>query len=547
VGEAVTGYELRGLEIHNNRMWRWSAIRHALELMQRFELNALVLHQNDLVDELVLPSAFFDDDVSWQRWPVRLARVSAHQSYLRRLVESARAAGIGVFLEVKELWYPDAILERFPELRTAEGNVCPTDPFWMEFLAIKLDELLETIPGIAGLIVSPATRESRVSIAANPCACDRCRRTDAATWYRTLIHTMYAPMAERGKILAIRDFAYSVEQQDMVLQAAAAVSPEIVAALKNVPHDFWPTFPDNPRIGQLSGQRQWIEYDVWGQYCGLGVFPVSLVQDLRRRLRSCREKGATGIWFRTDWEVLDEASVFNSPNLLNLVAGAVFSRDPEADPEAAYAAWMACGLRSPLIPESVEQAPVIPSAPDAEARLRAFMEASWSVIEKTLFVRGHVFQYSSRYHHSLAEIDNIMFSQQGREKWDPGSTALVAPGPQTDRAIIDEKETACREVDSLEGILQPRTLGVPASFADDLLELLDLYRMYVRGFAHVARAWVAARAAAPTARHELEELTRFRATLEARLAGTRYPFYVYWMMDTRELERLETDISSTLG
>lgn len=552
---AAAAFELRGLEIHNNRMWRWRAVQDALEFCERFGLNALVFHQIDLIDEVVLPAAYFDEETSWERWPVRLATVHTRRAYMERVLEAAKARNVAVFLEVKELWFPEALVELFPRLRTAQGVVCPTDPFWAEFLAVKTRELLETLPGIAGLIVSAATRETKVSISTNACTCERCRKADPAAWYRSMIGAMHAELARRGKTLAIRDFAYTVEQQNLVLDAAAAVSTDIVAALKNVPHDFWPTFPDNPRIGQVKGLRQWIEYDVWGQYCGLGAFPVALVQDIRRRLRHCRSKGASGVWFRTDWEVLDEGSVFNSLNIANLIAGAFLARDADADDASIYRALADYGLHSPLVPESCRSSPARPAAADAPERLRAFMEASWSVMEKTLYLRGHVFQYSSRFHHSLEEVESIMFRHQGREKWDPASAALVTLTEENVRALVEEKRQACSEVARLPAILDPDSLGVPVDVARSLGEMLDLYGWYVRGFYHLAATWAAVRFASRrareadkvAAREAIEALAEFRKSLERRLAGNEYPFYVRWMMDPRDLALFEADARKALG
>lgn len=554
----MKGFEVRGLEFHSGRMWRHASVERALEFMERFGLNTLIFHQVDLIDALVLPAAFFDEDLSWERWPVRYATASTRRAYIRRVIEEAEARGIAFFLEVKELWYPEPLLELLPDLRTEDGVVCPTDPFWMEFLSIRLKELFEELPGIAGLIISPATRESKVSISNNRCGCERCASVDPAEWYRTLIRVMFDELDDRGKTLVVRDFSYTVAQQDLVLDAAASVSGGIVAGLKNVPHDFWPTFPDNPRIGRTSGLRQWIEYDAWGQFCGLGVFPVDLVSDMRRRMRSNLERGTAGVWFRTDWEVLDEASVFNSFNIVNLIGGAMLAKNPDTGPDEVYAALAEYGLYSPLSPESRNRDPVLPRASDAPDRLRSFMEASWAVIEKTLYLRGHVFSYSSRFHHSIAEIEKIMITHQGREQWDPDSGRLVSLSDLSisdanARAILEEKRLACEEAERLGEILGPETLGLPDEFAAELRESLDLYSWYVRGFFCQAEIYVAVRLAQSDPRLTAEAagkigtLVEFRRSLEERLSGTRHPYYLYWMMNPRDLELFERDAIHALA
>ena len=53
-------FTLKGLEIHSSRMWRWASVRNALDFMTRFGLNALIFHQNDLTDQLVVPEQYIE-------------------------------------------------------------------------------------------------------------------------------------------------------------------------------------------------------------------------------------------------------------------------------------------------------------------------------------------------------------------------------------------------------------------------------------------------------------------------------------------------------
>jgi hypothetical protein len=259
-------FKLRGLEMHSSRMWRWQSISRAFEVMEKTNLNALIFHQNDLIDQLVIPRAYFSEELMLQRWPVRLHTIDNNKQYIRKVIREAKLRGIRFFLEVKEIWYHEGILEFFPQLRKPDGALCPTDPFWWDFLSGKTQELLEDVPDIAGIIVSPATRESKISISTNRCSCDRCQKTSPLDWYTNLLGAMYDPLESKGKVLAVRDFSYTAEQQSLAINAASKVSGDIVIALKNTPHDYYPTFPNNPRIGDTCGLEQWVEFDTWGQF-----------------------------------------------------------------------------------------------------------------------------------------------------------------------------------------------------------------------------------------------------------------------------------------
>jgi hypothetical protein len=159
----MNDFAIRGVEMHsNNRFqtgsWRWKSIDRVLGIMERNELNALIFHQVDLTDWLVLPSAYFTPEAMRSRWPARLAQVENARSHIREVVRRAAGKGIGFYLEVKEMWYPDELIALHPEVMVVKGIVCPTHPFWWEFIRTKYAELVEEVPGIAGVIMSPRAR-----------------------------------------------------------------------------------------------------------------------------------------------------------------------------------------------------------------------------------------------------------------------------------------------------------------------------------------------------------------------------------------------------
>ena len=279
----MKGFNFRGYEIHGSRMWQQGQIDKALDFMKEYKLNALIFHENDLIDQLVFPEKYFDNDILWANWPVRRQGVLYRRDYINGVIKKAKKYGVAFYLEVKEISAPDSIFEVKPELRTADGAICPNNPFWEEFLKVKLDELFDVFPDIAGIIVSLGTRESPVSIAANRCHCDLCQNTTDLEWYTKVIRAMYEPIHNNGKDLIVRDFAYTAEQQSLMIQACEAVSDDIIIALKAEPHDYYPTFPDNPEIGNTGKLREYIEFDTWGQFFGMGVAPMSLAEDIQRR------------------------------------------------------------------------------------------------------------------------------------------------------------------------------------------------------------------------------------------------------------------------
>ena len=214
------GFVHRALEIHSSRMWQWAQVEEALRFMDKFGLNALVFHQNDIVDHVVFPEKFFPPELMWKRNPVRLHSVHQNRHYINKVAREAKRLGIGFYFEIKEIWFVEQLLEQVPQVRNPDGTICPTHPFWWDLLDVKMRELVEVIPDLAGVIVSPGTRESKATIAANACRCARCRATDPTAWYTQLLTAMHRPRAAAGRTFAVRDFSYSADQQSRMLDAA---------------------------------------------------------------------------------------------------------------------------------------------------------------------------------------------------------------------------------------------------------------------------------------------------------------------------------------
>jgi hypothetical protein len=551
----MPGFGFRGLEFHSSRMWQWGQVERALAFMQRFDLNALIFHQNDILEHLVFPEEFFTDEIMWKRWPVRMHSIYQNRHYINKVVREAREKGIGFYFEIKEINFVDELLELVPGLRDPSGAVCATNPFWWRLVDIKLREIIRVVPDFAGIIVSPGTRESKVSMSANACRCERCRASDPTDWYRDLFAAMHKPLAEAGKTFAVRDFSYTADDQSRMIAAAGAVSRDIVISLKNTPHDYYPTFPDNPRIGHTDGLRQWVEYDTWGQFFGLGVFPVSVVEDMRSRMRHAATCGVEGIALRTDWEVITDAGAFNSPNILNVIGGAMLAKDVDCSLDDVYAAYAAHGLYPPLREASMLAAAAVATNPDAATILREFMTASWRVMEKSAYVRGHLFHEDDQYCDTVAKAFAMMVDIHGRDDWEPGASRLVAPTDENLSVIFAEKEEALAEVRRLPEILRAAELGLPPEVAAEMNDMLDLYEHWVRGFLLCARGVFLTRKATTTrdrsdiaaARATVAPLAIFREAVIARLADTHYPHYVYWLLDERRLAQFIADIEHQLA
>jgi hypothetical protein len=99
------------------------------------------------------------------------------------------------------------------------------------------------------------------------------------------------------------------------------------------------------------------------------------------------------------------------------------------------------------------------------------------------------------------------------------------------------------------------TADVAEPGGSQLRDTFALYTWYVRGFKACARACFAVRfhrqrASAATrdaAGAEIDALVAYRDALARRLAGTRYAYMTYWMLDVARLDSLIADLRALLG
>lgn len=542
-------YKDRLLEIHGTNMWNGFHVERAIEFAKQFHLTGIIFHCNDIIDRAIKPDKYFPPNTSLLSYNNRDGDTKNHKYYLKNVIDRITAAGLEFYVEVKEIYYPHEILQEYPSLRKENGAICPTDPFWWEFLEEKIREFVRRFPNVSGIIVSAGTRESMVSLAANKCKCERCRAYDVKRWYKELITAMFRPLDAAGKKLIVRDFSYTADHQLTMVDAAREVSDKIIMALKKVPHDYYPTFPDNPTVGNCGELKQWIEYDTWGQYFGLGVLPCSVAEDMQGRMQRYLEKGASGIMLRTDWERLYQGSVFNSFNIFNLIAGSMLGMDVNMDLDDAYREWLRFGLLSPLEYDSCPQKPDIPKSPEAFEILKRLMQESWEIIEKTLYVRGHVFNRNAQMFNRYFLTYFIMTVQHTRDHWDKGASEKVQPTEENMKIMLQEKAEAVKQAEDIRTWLKPEKLGVKPEIEKYLNFVIDVYGVYAEIFE--AQIKTAALMKRWEERKMPEDMLAVKETLgiydsladrlEAVVTGKGYSNNVEYVMDPERVREFKAD------
>ncbi len=553
----------RALELHSAYAWDMAWARRALDFIRAHDMTALVLHRNDIVDQVVYPGWLFGASAGcasiFERYqqifrrlyrdtPTRRSGPYQRRDYLRRLNDLAARQGTGLWLENKELSFPDVALELHPEL-VKEGALCPNEPFWWEFLAAKYAELFQDLPGLAGIVTAPGTGESRLSAAASRCSCPRCRETSRPQWYGRLLGALYEPIRAAGKQLAVRDFVFDRTAHAELAAAIERLPPDVIISLKNTPHDYYPTFPDNPRLGAVGPHRQWIEYDCMGQYFGWGIAPAVMFDDLARRFRAAEAAGASGVILRTDWESLDGHSAFSTPNQVNLRAGAALARDGAIDRARVWEGWL---RDEEMLEAGADPAPAV-------AWAEALFGESWEITRRVCFAQDCVFTDSTNYPVSLEHAFWLAEEKNSLQDWDPAKTGALASTEAVARRVIAEKDEALARVAALLPLAACRPPGLKASAHKDIEARVDVFLRYTRAFRDAATALILARVlleGEPGAfRAEAETLLRgalelLAATADewARFAGeTDHPHRVYTLLSPDRLRALHGDLTRRLA
>lgn len=304
---------LIALEIHDASLWEPSRVMSMIDTMERWGYNALVLHQNDLLDvctQLFLSANYGVADL-------RLKKVRNNTAWLNTLAERLAKFDAKLFLEIKEPSFQDYVLEQYPDLLGKDGKPNPANTEWFRFCEDKVRDLLARVPGIAGLIVTISSPESRVSLP------DYLATTggsmDVGHWFDEMISAFLEPLEEREKELFIRDFSYTTDMQSEVLGAVERKEGKVGASVKITAHDYFPGFPENP-VARTVSENLVLEFEGFGEHMGWGVIPNCRVEEFRKRMVGYREMNADGFLMRVSWEAITGVNALDALSAVNVYA-----------------------------------------------------------------------------------------------------------------------------------------------------------------------------------------------------------------------------------
>jgi hypothetical protein len=502
------GFDLRAVELHGQRMWEHERVVKLLAFMQRHGLNTLVLHESDLVHEIVYPRRYFDPYALWSDLPSRRGEnaIFNNRAYFGRLLELAADHGVSVWVNVKEIGFSDEVLSIHPEV-IKNGVFCPSEPFWAEYIEAKTSELFDDFPRLAGMVVSFGSQESRASRVQNRCQCELCRREPLADWYARMIEALHGPIRERGRQLAIRDFAYKPADHRPLIEAVGRAPQDIVFCIKAMPHDFYVTFPDNPALGALP-RRQFVEYDVMGQFFGWGLMPCLVVDDIAQRVPRWERLGVSGAIWRIEWERINDLDAMDTLAEANLIAAAAWSRDERIDAPETCRRWLA--------ERGWDEA--------AAPWLAGILQRTLPIVRQAAYMNDAVSADNSMLPRSIQRAWWGMDVRDSLAVWDPSRADDLILDRDKAAALVAEKDRALADARRLVADIARPVAGLDERVHGYVRSQFAHVERWVEGLGLCAKVCIAARrlspAPAPTAA-DLDELAGWLAELQSYAERTK--------------------------
>ncbi|MGM3174722.1 hypothetical protein [Dickeya lacustris] len=405
-------WQHRALELNTRDIWHWPQIRVLVDYARSHGFDTLVLGQADLLDILVTPPAYqtthFDDLISNQK--------RSRCIYLNRVATYCRECGITLYLQCKALSFPTDLLLAHPHLLDDAQERHIDIPFWRDYLAAKVEQLMQHIPRLGGLMLAISNSDSLVRFAPSPDeTCfgkEPVKTPDSTPIYRELFAAIARVMQAHQRQLVLRVFPANHHDIPYVLDAIRSLPASVAAAIKITPERFWPEFPNNPALLELTDRDIWVELDLAGEEVGWGNLPFLRYTEVQGRLLWCQEKNPriVNALCRLSWDGVDNHTVLGSLSEFTLFASSrlLNARTPPDTEQVLFRQWLTERWQWQADEWVCKD-------------MRAQLEQAQQALSLSLYARQHVFHRHSLLPASYAQAVWSLYGQLNRNHWLPGS------------------------------------------------------------------------------------------------------------------------------
>lgn len=435
-------------------------VTKAIATMKAYGYNALILHQNDLLDICTQVG----DPPNFGVYDLRRKKVRNRIAALRRMIAELDTFGAKLYLQVKEPSHADYVreLDAYSSMFTADGRADPASPAFIDLCRAKTRAIVNDLPGLGGMIINISSPESRVSMPDHHATQGMGVSLDG--WFDAMIEAFHAPLRHKGMNLFVRDFSYTKDMQNGVMAAVDRCNGAVGASIKVTAHDYFPKAAQNPSIGAVKAPMI-VETDTSGEHMGWNVLPNCRVAEMAERLRSVRAAGARGVVTRVSWEAIPGRHAMDTLGDVNVYAYARLAREDVA-PETLVADWLA--VRFGVAQDS-----------EVSRRTTALLLESWHVIADAAYWNDKVFPRHSRLPSSWQEGLHSMATTG------MGSRNQAAPPPfdeQNPEKLFAIKDQAVATADRLAAEAAALAPQLPPELGYMLHDSFKLLPAYARQF-----------------------------------------------------------------
>lgn len=260
-----------------------------------------------------------------------------YQETLRKIVHFAKEKGLCV-----DIWTHEISGARAEEMTHWKD--------WKDigdWLREKYNKAFKLIPGIDGLVLTLAETDFSVYNKGDgqrkgldsmlPWLVEDAPR-DRITHLLSIMHDI---CKEGNKTLIVRSFVYEPAEIKIFTEAVNALGEErlngndLIFMSKCVPHDWQPSYPWNPDIGQLP--HQWVEIDHGQEFTGQSLIMRDEVDYTKSMVAYASAKGVEGFVTRIERY---QNPALRTPNALNLFALRSFITDISQTSEDVRMQWI---------------------------------------------------------------------------------------------------------------------------------------------------------------------------------------------------------------
>lgn len=223
-------------------------------------------------------------------------------------------------------------LDYYPKrFRTAPGGkINLDDPAFWEWFKNDYREMLRLVPGIQGIVLSFIETGARAEEQYSQ------KMTTSAAKLAAVVNAIAeVVISERKLELYARTFSYSKEEYDRITGAIELFHhPEIRLMMKETPHDFFLTHPNDFFAGKIN-RPTIIEFDAAGEFNGQGVIANTWPEYMMKRWTDFRHRPNV-IGYTARLDRYGNTSLIGQPGEINLFTLKKIDDDQTVSPEQVY-------------------------------------------------------------------------------------------------------------------------------------------------------------------------------------------------------------------